>query len=143
VGLFLTGVRSELVAPVVGAVLGAVDALPDVDFCLVPMSRHPFVAAHDDGVLARRLLAERPRFRILVPPDDPAEVIGIFEALTAAVCMRYHSLLFAERAGIPVVPFAYAEKCRHWLAERGLDAVEPSTEAIVRGVRGAIERVAA
>jgi uncharacterized membrane protein YbhN (UPF0104 family) len=113
----------------VAAILGAVDALPSMEFCLVPMSRHPFVAAHNDEVLARRLIALRPRLRLL-ETDDPSAVLGVFEALSAAVCMRYHSLLFAERAGIPIVPIAYAEKCLLWLAERGLEPIEPSAAAL-------------
>jgi polysaccharide pyruvyl transferase WcaK-like protein len=134
VGLCLTAVNGDLVDGVEAAVLGAVDALPDIDFCLIPMSRHPFVRSHNDELLARRLVTRRPRMRVLVPPDQTSELLGVFEALDAAICMRYHSLLFAERAGLPIVPFAYAEKCRVWLAERNMLAAEPSTEAIVRAV---------
>jgi polysaccharide pyruvyl transferase WcaK-like protein len=137
VGLCLTAVDPTLVAPVIEAVLGAVDALPGTDFCLIPMSRHPFVAAHNDELLARRLVAARPRIRILGGADHPAELLGVFEALSGAVCMRYHSLLFAERAGIPIVPIAYAEKCRHWLAERDLAPTKPSVGALIAGLRGA------
>jgi polysaccharide pyruvyl transferase WcaK-like protein len=137
VGLCLTAVNPALVEPVVAAILGAVDALPSIDFCLVPMSRHPFVAAHNDEVLARRLTALRPRLRLL-ETDDPSAVLGVFEALSAAVCMRYHSLLFAERAGIPIVPIAYAEKCHHWLAERGLEPIEPSAAALTAEIERAV-----
>ena len=97
VGLCLTAVNPGAVEAVVAAIVGVVDALPSIDFCLVPMSRHPFVAAHNDEVLARRLIAFRPRIRLL-ETEDPSVVLGVFEALSAAVCMRYHSLLFAERA---------------------------------------------
>ena len=143
VGLCLTAVDATLVEPVVAAVLGAVDALPEVDFCLIPMSRHPFVAAHNDELLARRLVAVRPRLRILEGGDDPARLLGVFEALSGAVCMRYHSLLFAERARIPIVPIAYAEKCRHWLADHDLQPVEPTGASLVDGLRSALmERTA-
>jgi len=54
--------------------------------------------------------------------------------------MRYHSLLFAERAGIPIVPIAYAEKCRHWLEERGLGDVDASPASVVDALRAALER---
>jgi len=134
VGLCLTAVDGTLVEPVVAAVLGTVDALPGVDFCIIPMSRHPFVAADNDELLARRLVAVRPRLRILAGGDDPARLLGVFEALSGAVCMRYHSLLFAERAGIPIVPIAYAEKCRHWLADHDLPPVEPTVAAVVAGL---------
>jgi len=134
VGLSLTSVDPALVEPVLSAMVGAVDALPFVDFCLVPMSRHPFVAAHNDELLARRLIALRPRVRVLAT-DDPATVIGAFEALSAAVCMRYHSLLFAERAGIPIIPVAYAEKCRHWLEDRHLASIEITAPALIVAIR--------
>jgi polysaccharide pyruvyl transferase WcaK-like protein len=143
VGLCLTAVRGDLVEAVERAVIEATDALPEVDFCLLPMSRHPFVAAHNDELFARRLVAQRPRLRVVVPPAETAVVLGIFEAFSAAVCMRYHSLLFAERAGVPIVPFAYAEKCDHWRAERGLAAAAPSSDAIVNAVRGALHRASA
>jgi polysaccharide pyruvyl transferase WcaK-like protein len=137
VGLCLTGVNPAVVEPVVTAILAAVDALPSTDFFLVPMSRHPFVAAHNDEVLARRLIASRPRLRLL-ETDDPSAVLGVFEALSAAVCMRYHSLLFAERAGIPIVPIAYTEKCLHWLTERGLEPIEPSAAALTAEIERAV-----
>ena len=146
VGLCLTAVNSELVERVETAVVGLVDGLPNVDFVLIPMSRHPFVAAHNDTVLAQRLVVLRPRLRILDAADDPARLLGLFEALSGAVCMRYHSLLFAERAGIPFVPIAYALKCRRWLHEHGLRPTEPTVDALLdglRGMRGGLARASA
>jgi len=139
VGLALTAVDPGLSGRVGEAVLAAVDALPDFDFALLPLSRHPFVAAHNDEVLARRLVAAEPRLRIVAPPDDTATLLAIFDALTGAVCMRYHSLLFARRAGIPIVPIAYAEKCQHWLDEHEVAAVEPSPDALIAALRAALE----
>jgi len=138
VGLALTAVDPALAGHVERAALAAVDALPDVDFAVLPMSRHPFVPAHNDELLGRRLVAARPRIRLVAPPDDTAELLGLFEAFTAAVCMRYHSLLFAERAGIPIVPIAYAEKCRHWLEERRLASVEASPIGLIDALRAAL-----
>jgi polysaccharide pyruvyl transferase WcaK-like protein len=138
VGLSLTAVNPAIVEPVVTAVVGAVDALPAIDFVLIPMSRHPFVAEHNDALLARRLIALRPRLR-LVESDEPSAVLGVFEALTAAVCMRYHSLLFAEHAGIPIVPIVYAEKCRHWLEERGRAPIDVSSAALAAEIERAVE----
>jgi polysaccharide pyruvyl transferase WcaK-like protein len=137
VGLCLTAVEPALVEPVVEAVIGAVDALPETDFCLIPMSRHPFVPAHNDELLAVRLLQARPRLRILPAIEDPARLLGVFDALCGAVCMRFHSLLFAARADIPIVPIAYAEKCQHWLREHDLRPAEPTAEAIVAGLGSA------
>jgi polysaccharide pyruvyl transferase WcaK-like protein len=146
VGLCLTAVNGDIVGQVEAAVLALADALPDVDFALIPMSRHPFVEAHNDEIFAARLAAQRPRLRILPPVDDAAGLLAVFEALSGAVCMRYHSLLFAERAGIPFVPVAYALKCRRWLAEPGLVPAEPTVQAMLaglRGIRGGIVRVSA
>lgn len=143
VGLCLTAVDPALGGRVRAAVEATVDALPGVDFCLVTMSRHPFVALHDDEALARQMAAERPRIRLLVPPDDTSELLGVFEAFNAAVCMRYHSLLFAERAGIPIIPVAYAEKCRHWLAEQSLRSIEPTPGALLTSVDIALGRAVA
>jgi polysaccharide pyruvyl transferase WcaK-like protein len=139
VGLAITAVDRALAERVEEAVLASVDALPDVDFALLPMSRHPFVPAHNDALLASRLLAARPRLRLVQPPDDTSALLGVYEAFSAAVCMRYHSLLFAERAGIPIVPIAYAEKGWHWLAERELPSVDPSPEGLAAAVRSALE----
>ncbi|MEO8468923.1 MAG: polysaccharide pyruvyl transferase family protein [Chloroflexota bacterium] len=143
VGLCLTAVNASMLAPMRQAILEAVDARQDLDFCLIPMSRHPFVATHNDETLARSLVVERPRLRVLLPPDDPAMLLGVFEALGAAVCMRYHSLLFADRAGLPIVGIAYAEKCRHWLSDRGLEPVAPTGPALLARLEGVAARAAA
>lgn len=143
VGLCLTAVNGTLLAPARQAILETVDARPDLDFCLIPMSRHPFVATHNDEILARSLAVERPQIRVLVPPDDPTMLLGVFEALAAAVCMRYHSLLFADRAGIPIIGMDYAEKCRHWLSDRGIEPIEPTSAAMLAGLSGVSARAAA
>ena len=143
VGLALTGVEPILAARVREAIVLAADALPNVDFCLVPMSRHPFVATHNDELLARSVASERPRVRILVPPDDTRQLLGVFEAFAAAVCMRYHSLLFAERAGIPILPIAYADKCRQWLAERAMASLDPSASTLIDGLAAVLAEASA
>lgn len=137
IGLCLTAVEPALTERVVDAVVDVVDALPDHDVCAIPLSRHPFVPAHDDRPLATRLAARRPRVRVL-DVEDPAVALGVFEALRAVVAMRYHALVFAERAGIPIVPVAYAPKCRQWLAERGLDPIEPDPKTLVTAIQVAL-----
>ena len=140
VGVALAGLNPELAVRMEHALIATIDALPEIEFAVLPMSRHPFVPAHNDAVFANRLVAKRPRLQIVAPPDDTAALLGVYEAFSAAVCMRYHSLLFAERAATPIVPVAYAEKCRHWLDERGLASAEPSPEALTAAVGSAIER---
>ncbi len=138
VGLCITAIDLELATHVVDALVAAVDALPGADFCVLPMSQHPFVDTHNDAILAHRLVAMRSRVQIVHPPDDTAELLGLFDAFSAAVCMRYHSLLFAERGGIPIVPIAYAEKCRHWLADRGMTSIQPTPAAVIAGLRAVL-----
>jgi polysaccharide pyruvyl transferase WcaK-like protein len=139
VGLCLTAVDASLVEPVMAAVFGAVDSLPELDFCLIPMSRHPFVAAHNDELLARRLVERRPRLRILRGADETGTLLGVFEALRGVVGMRFHSLLFAERAGIPIVAIPYAEKCRRWLRDHDMEATEPTAAALVAAMSPLVE----
>jgi polysaccharide pyruvyl transferase WcaK-like protein len=139
IGLSLTAIDPGLISRVEEAVVSAMDALPGTEFCFVPMSRHPSVASHNDEVLARRLQRRRPRLRILVPPDDTRDVLAIFEGLGGAVCMRFHSLLFAERAGIPILAYPYADKCREWLAEHSMTAAHASSETIVGLVQQAMQ----
>jgi polysaccharide pyruvyl transferase WcaK-like protein len=55
---------------------------------------------------------------------DPAMALAVFGSLDAAVCMRYHSLLFAARSDTPILALPYAPKCDAWLDEHDLQAVE-------------------
>lgn len=134
VGLCLTAVSPALARDALEAVSAAIDRLAEVEFVCVPMARHPRVPAHDDGVLARRLAVLRPRVRVLDVPDDPATTLSAFGWLDAAVCMRFHSLVFAERSGVPIVPIAYASKCSAWLAERGMTSIAPNAEAVTDAI---------
>ena len=45
VGLALTGVNPALADRVIEATAAAIDALPDAQFCFIPMSRHPWVSS--------------------------------------------------------------------------------------------------
>ena len=49
--------------------------------------------------------------------------------------MRYHSLLFAYDAGVPIIALPYAAKCHAWLAEHGAGSTEPTVEALTDAVR--------
>lgn len=144
VGLSLTAVNPEVARATSDAVTEVMATFPEVQFCFIPMSQHPFVSRHNDLALARRLQARQPRLRVLDGTPHPAQVLSVFGHLEAAVCMRYHSLLFAARAGVPIIPIVYADKCRTWLAERGEAPVEPTAAALADHIRRAVpERRAA
>jgi polysaccharide pyruvyl transferase WcaK-like protein len=138
VGLALTGMRAGQARALEAAVAHAVAALPDVQFCFIAMSQHPFVHAHNDLLLGRRLRSHSLRLAVLEPILDPARVLAVFGCLSAAVCMRYHSLLFADRMGVPVVPVPYAPKCDAWIAERGLEPAPLEPASLAAAIRGAV-----
>jgi polysaccharide pyruvyl transferase WcaK-like protein len=138
VGLALTAVRSELADAVAEAACAAMDAMPDAQFCFVPMSRHPVVPGHDDLQLAERIRQARPRLRILGGNPHPAAVLAAYAQLSGMVAMRYHAMLFAERAGIPLVPLVYAEKNRRWLGERGMLDPPIASASVVAALRDAL-----
>ena len=140
VGLCLTGVNARLAAEVLPAIAAAIPRFPEAQFAFIPMARHPHVASHDDAVLGRRLRDAAPTVRILEATDDPRVVLAAFGWLDAAVCMRFHSLVFAERAGVPIVPIAYASKCATWLGERGLSSVAVSADAIAGALDTALRQ---
>ena len=138
VGLALTGIVPSLADEAVTAVARAMDALPDVQFVFVPMSRHPRVATHDDLVLAHRLQHLQPRLRIVEELGHPALALAAFSQLSAVVAMRYHAMLFAERARVPFVAFAYAEKAERWLQARGRSATPVRSPELVTALRDAV-----
>jgi polysaccharide pyruvyl transferase WcaK-like protein len=146
VGLALTGIVPALADQALAAVAGAMDALPDVQFVFLPMSRHPRVATHNDLVLAHRLRRMRPRVKVVEGLRDPALALAAFSQLSAVVAMRYHAMLFAERARVPLVAFPYAEKSARWLNAHGRTAVPVRSADLVAALRDAVlvdERVAA
>jgi polysaccharide pyruvyl transferase WcaK-like protein len=134
IGLCLTAVNDALAPTVAAAAADLMLREPERQFCFIPMSQHPFVDRHNDLVLARSLLAISPQLKIVEGAHHPAAVLSLFGTLDAVVAMRYHAYLFAERAGIPLVPIAYADKCLAWLDERGLRAVKPTGRALSRAL---------
>lgn len=134
IGLCLTAVNDALTPSLTAAISDLTESHPELQFCFLPMSQHPFVERHNDLLLARSLRAANPRLKILEGAHHPAAVASLFGALDAVVAMRYHAYLFAERTGVPLIPIAYADKSLAWLEERGLEAVEPSGEALSRAL---------
>jgi polysaccharide pyruvyl transferase WcaK-like protein len=143
VGLCLTGVDVALGGLMVEAAAAAMERMPGVEFIFIPMGRHPTVRTHDDLVLGRELQRRQPRLHLLETDGHPAGVLSSFRFLDAAVCMRFHSLVFAERTGTPIIPIAYASKCATWLDERRMASVEPlvpQLHAALAGLLGAERR---
>jgi polysaccharide pyruvyl transferase WcaK-like protein len=54
-------------------------------------------------------------------------MLALFGALDAAVAMRYHALHFAQRAGVALIPLAYAPKCLAWCADEGVTPASVDT----------------
>jgi hypothetical protein len=130
IGLSLTAVDSDLGDRMMAATVAVMERHPDAQFCFIPMSRHPYVPAHNDLLLAQRLWRARPELRILDGEHHPAATLSAFGELDAAICMRYHSLLFAHRSGARIIPLVYAEKCRRWLEAHDISPVGPTPAAI-------------
>jgi polysaccharide pyruvyl transferase CsaB len=139
VALCLTATERRIEASLLEAVPRLVAALPQVQFCFVPMSQHPKVSHHNDLLLGRRLQADVPRLAVLEAWHHPSDMLALFSHFTVAVCMRYHSLLFAQRAGAAIVPVPYAEKCESWLEECRVPSVELNGEAVAKRVRQGLE----
>ena len=138
IGLALTAVNRALAERVLLAVMRTIDALPDVQFCFIPMSRHPWVASHDDSRFGAHLAALRPVVRTIEGPMPPDVVLAAFGQLAAVVAMRYHAMLFAERSGTPMVAIPYADKVRHWLAEHDHAPVRADAGALTYAVKQAL-----
>jgi polysaccharide pyruvyl transferase WcaK-like protein len=138
VGLSLTALAPSMTSEVLDAVLGAIAGLPETQFCVIPMSHHPFVNRHNDLLLGRRLRERHPRVAILDGSHHPASILAAVGHMGALVGMRYHSLLFADRLGVPLVPISYAPKTAGWLADHGMASIDPTAEALAEALRLAL-----
>jgi polysaccharide pyruvyl transferase WcaK-like protein len=138
IGLCLTGLNEDMATDVIAAADELVAALPEVQFCFIPMSAHPAVASHDDRRFGEALQTRHRRLRMLDSGVHPAVVLAAFGHLAGAVCMRYHSVLFAHRMGVPIVAAPYAPKVSAWLDEHGLAAVATNGQAWTDALRGAL-----
>jgi polysaccharide pyruvyl transferase WcaK-like protein len=138
VGLCLNAVEPRFDRFLKDDVPALIDALPGVQFCFVPMSRHASRRRHNDATLARWLRQRSPGLAILNVTGDPAVLMAAFRWFACTVCMRFHSFLFATRAGSAVVGVPYAPKCLAWMEERGVPPVVPGDGSLLRLVKGAL-----
>lgn len=137
VGLCLTSVNESVAQFLMSSVPALCEAMPETQFCFVPMSQHPTRDMHNDLNLGRSLQAQCPGLKLVVGVPHPSVIAALFSRFSVAVCVRYHSYLFAERAGTPIVAVPYAEKCRSWLDDRGLQGIETTPESLIEAVRSA------
>ena len=72
--------------------------------------------------------------------SHPSLILAAYGHFAAVVGMRYHSLLFAARAEVPLIAVPYAEKCRTWLAEHAEDAVEPDGATWIERLRNILDK---
>ncbi len=142
VALCLTATEPRIEGALLEAVPRLVRTVGEAEFCLIPMSQHPTVPRHNDMALAQKLMARAPGLHVLEGWHHPADILSLFGLMDAAVCMRYHSLLFAERAGVAVVVVPYAEKCESWLEESGMRPTPPTAAELAQAVRRALSHPA-
>jgi len=140
VGLCLTGLREEIAGQLVKTVPKLVESRPDVDFCFIPISQHPTNLRHNDTIFARQLQELAPRMKILVGLHHPAAVQAVFSQLSLAICVRFHSYVFAHRAGVPMIGVPYAEKCQGWLDEHSIEGFDLSERSLNSAVSHALSK---
>lgn len=140
VGLCLSSINERVARYLQLAVPQLCEALPELQFCFIPMSQHPTNVRHNDAAFGLWLKERAPRLRIVAGEHHPSVVLGLFSQLAAAVCVRYHSLLFANRAGVPIVGVPYSEKCQSWLDDHGQQSLDLDHELLTSAVVEAIEQ---
>lgn len=145
--LCLTATEPDTGDRILQAIPKVIESMPDVDFLFIPFSHHPIVNNHNDLLLAERLQELSPRMKILREYGHPSRILGEFKVADTAVCMRFHSMVFADRTGMPFVPVSYAPKTDDWLQQRGLKSalIEPNSmvDAIRRSLKLSLRQQAA
>ncbi|NJP06323.1 MAG: radical SAM protein [Chloroflexaceae bacterium] len=87
---------------------------PDLRILPFPMCTNHI--GDDDRWFYRRLLRQHPTLQQAIVPGlldgelSPAEAVQVFQSATAALTMRFHSLIFALSCGLPVVCIDYTLK---------------------------------
>jgi polysaccharide pyruvyl transferase WcaK-like protein len=86
---------------------------------------HHFPVGGDDRRYARRLmtLIERSSCSMDPVPRTPLETVNLIAAAAFVVCMRFHSVVFADAIGAPFMAIDYTDggKVAHYCRERGFD----------------------
>jgi len=134
VGLALTATGIESPEPLVREFSTVINEMPDTQFLFIPMCQHPRVAGHNDLLLADALQRRAPSLRILHGWYRPQEVLAVYGVLDAAICMRYHSLLFAHRTGCNIIALPYSEKCDDFVQRNNLSTTEIDAMSLVQAL---------
>lgn len=138
VALCLTATDPPIAAAIAHMLPQVARALPRVQFCVIPMSEHASVPSHNDRRFAEALREQMPGLAIARRPERPVEALALLGAFDAAVCMRFHSLVFAERARVPIVAVPYAPKCDAWCDEHGIAPTPPTAKRLTAAIAAAL-----
>lgn len=137
IGLCLTATDRTSGDEISRVIPEVIKSMPEADFVFIPMSQHPVINSHNDLKLAMEIQQNAPRMRILDGYHHPGAILQSIGKLDAAVCMRFHSMVFAEQMGTPIVPISYAEKTGSWLKERNIESVAIDSDSLVAAIRQA------
>jgi polysaccharide pyruvyl transferase WcaK-like protein len=90
------------------------------DIVFIPFSNHFFNRLENDCFLGEEIqqkLKNKKSFHILRGDYSPEEILNLYPAFDAFIGMRLHSMIFANISKTPLIPLAYAQKCRSLLKE--------------------------
>ena len=110
-------------AALVATIRKLLEWFPDAPVELGAM--HYFPVGWDDRVLARRIartIGQPDRLRALEAPMSPQEILHAMAEARFNICMRFHSVLFAEEIGAAYAAIDYTDggKITGFLSDRGL-----------------------
>lgn len=91
---------------------------------LIPFCKHKYEAVDKDHLLAHDLknsVNTQGNVVIIDQNRNPHDILGIVGAMDFFVATRFHSLIFSYRMGIEFICLQYAEKCKSFLEEIGLE----------------------
>ena len=130
VGLALTATGLEDDSQLIETFAALINDTPQATFVFIPMCQHPYVPSHNDLVLADRIAERAPALHIMRTWYGPQQVLAVFGRLDAAICMRYHSLLFAWRQHCATIALPYSPKCDDFIQAHQLVQAEFDATAI-------------
>jgi len=123
VGISVTRMNSALANKVTSIVREVIKKAKDnSEILFLPMCRHKKSVHENDYLYSKEFVHEFHGVKILHGCYHPSELLSIFGVLSSCICMRFHSMVFAHRMGINMIPIPYAEKCTEFLRDIGLES---------------------